>query len=149
MEVLALKGAAFVGQTCFMSIIYDVYGLVKDNTINNPAVNNVLLDLDLTAELEIIESLATSLEENRKCHASPLIRIALNHVEENITLIKKELEQIKQITHDHQYKWFANWRSPSYDQNLKNLRRLKKNLDCRVTRLIEVMKIKTFSNTSK
>lgn len=139
METLAITGITIAGQTIFGRVIYDTYDLVKDTT-THPVVNSVLGELDLQANLSVIEALVQQIETERLDEKDPLA-ICLHQVNDMVHRIKEELEEIKKELKDHEEKWFAGWRTPAYQGPLRRLTYHKKLLDKRVDMLIELIKL--------
>jgi hypothetical protein len=139
MEALAIKGVLFAGTNIFASMIYDIYGLLKDTT-THPMVFSVMVELDLEADLKVIEALVAQFNlENFE--AEHPVTISLKNVEEMISKIKSEMIDIKTIADSHKQKWFHYWRNPDCKPQLKRLTRNKKILDKRVDMLIDLLKV--------
>lgn len=140
LETIAIAGLTIAGKSLFGRVIYDTYDLVKD-TAYHPEVNGVLTEIDLEADLKVIEALVNQLaicciEDN-----GPLA-ICLHQVDEMVHLIRNELKSVKQVLEDHQNKYFARLRTPSYHSHLGQIVKHKKILDKRVQMLIELVKLR-------
>ena len=141
MEALAITGLTIAGRSLFGRVIYDTYDIVKIIT-DHPEVNQVLSDIDLEADLEVIDALLKSIEKDGgiKDEKSP-IAICLCQVNRMVHIIRDELKLINMEIKQHEEKWLSNWRTPNYRPALARLVKHKKILDKRVARLIELMKI--------
>jgi hypothetical protein len=141
MEALAITGLTIAGKSLFGKVIYDTYDLVKISTIH-PAVNQVLSDIDLEADLEVIEALIKDIEKNGGVeHEQSPLAICLHQVDRMVHMIRDELKLINMELDAHGEKWMARWRTPNYRPGLDRLVNHKKILDKRVARLIELMRI--------
>lgn len=132
-ESLAFSGLTIAGKALFSHAVYDSYELIKDTAVH-PAVSNVLNELDLQAKFKVIEALLKTIG-NIENENDPLA-IAYHQVDEMIHKIKNELENIKKELKNHQTKYFAHWRTPNCEQNLRAIRIYKKILDERVDFMI-------------
>jgi hypothetical protein len=72
---------------------------------------------DLEVKIEIINSYIKKIENTN----DNSIQVCLKYIKLIIETINKELEEIKKIIELHQSKWFYNWRTANYYNNLNNL----------------------------
>ena len=161
METLVFTGIVNAGKGFLAHMIYDSYDLLKDTaTQQHPHLQNVLLELDLKADLQVIEALLMQIkdeefkgldqqhihlkkssEKDGKKELKTPISICLKNVSEMVGLIKNELENIKEEIKDHEQKWLANWRTPPYEPHLRKLAKHKKILDKRMELLIKILQL--------
>lgn len=143
METIAMTGITIAGQTIFGRVIYDTYDLVKDTT-SHPVVNSILGEIDLQADLSVVEALVNQVNSQIKTEQlsqNDPLTISLHQVNDLVHRIRDELEEIKKELRDHQQKWLASWRTPDYQRPLNRLVHHKKLLDKRVQMLIELIKL--------
>lgn len=133
--------AVIVTKSMFAHLIYDVYGIAKESAASYPALEKVLAELDLGADLKVIEALLKQLEQWDELKDDHPLSICLKQVEEMIQKIKKELSAVGKSVKDHDQKWFSGWRYVDCQHNLENIRKYKKTLDSRVQLMIQLMRI--------
>jgi hypothetical protein len=177
-ETLLISGLTAVGNGFFIKVIYDTYDTLKNTAIHEyPYLQKVISDLDLKANLQVIESLLhkvyikklskkqskilentnltdKDIESNPNHQIEELLEImkssendndpliiSFQNVSDMVRKIKEELENIQQIIKTHESKYFYQWRTPDYEDNLKLIINYKKTLDQRVELLIKLLSI--------
>ena len=135
MEAFAIKSAVIAGHSLFINAVGDIYVLVR-NSATHPQVNAVLNELDLSADLKVVESLI--IKENSAIDHDDPLHISIEQVNEMVQKIKHELEEINKIIENHQNAWFANWRTPDCSVPLENIKSFKVTLDKRLTRYLQL-----------
>ena len=139
MEALAFNGLTIAGKAFFAHAVYDSYGLIKDTAVH-PAISAVINDLDLEADLQVIEALLKQIG-HIDSEEAPLA-ISYHQVNEMVVKIKEELEKIKEKLVEHDEKYFSKWRTPDCVQQLENVRHYKQILDRRVSLMMKLIKLR-------
>jgi len=142
METLAITGLTIAGKSLFGRVIYDTYDLVKD-TAYHPEVSARLAEIDLEADLEVIEALLKQIERNGgiRDEESPLA-ICLHQVDRMCHMIRDELKLISLELKEHEHKFMAKWRTPNYHIHLHKIVKHKEILDKRTEMLIKLIKLR-------
>lgn len=142
METLAITGLTIAGKSLFGRVIYDTYDLVRD-TAYHPEVSSRLAEIDLEADLEVIEALLKQLERNGGIEndQSPLA-ICLHQVDRMVHLIRDDLKLISMELKEHENKFMAKWRTPNYHSHLYRIVKHKEILDKRTEMLIKLIKLR-------
>lgn len=139
METIIITGIASVSKSFLTHMIYDSYDLIKDTAAhNNPYLQEIINDMDLHADFKVIGALLEEISDDKTNKA---VGICLKNVSDMVQEIKSELEAIKQEIIEHEARWFAGWRTPNYEKNIKNLIKHKKILDNRVDLLIKLLRV--------
>ena len=99
MEAFAIKSAVIAGHSLFINAVGDIYVLVR-NSATHPQVNAVLNELDLSADLKVVESLI--IKENSAIDHDDPLHISIEQVNEMVQKIKHELEEINKIREEKQ-----------------------------------------------
>eukprot|EP01098_Paradermamoeba_levis_P002951 TRINITY_DN1392_c0_g7_i1.p1 TRINITY_DN1392_c0_g7~~TRINITY_DN1392_c0_g7_i1.p1 ORF type:complete len:276 (+),score=125.57 TRINITY_DN1392_c0_g7_i1:312-1139(+) len=120
-------------------VITELYKKVR-GLVSHPEVHKVFEELDLEAQLEVVESLLV--EMGKFEYENSAISLAFTNVYQSLNKIKGILNQIhEEIELHHQTKWFASWRTPNYESLLSKLKKTKKIMDERVEILIKLILI--------
>lgn len=142
METLAITGLTIAGKSLFGRVIYDTYELVKD-TAYHPEVSAALAEIDLEADLEVIEALLREIGRNGgvgEREDSPLA-ICLSQVDRMVHMIRDELRLISLELKEHEHKFMSKWRTPDFHHHLKKVVKHKEILDKRTEMLIKLIKL--------
>ena len=142
MQSIIVNSLTVVSKELLCKLICDTYNLVQENN-KFPKVQTVLSDLDIEADLKVIDALIKQVDFAEKEEGVfDVVDVALDNVKEIIELIKKELEIILQVIEDHKTKYLADYRDPAFNANLNNLVRHKIILDKRVDFMIKLIVLK-------
>ena len=133
-----------IGKGLIAGAINDLYSFLKSSA-HYEKLEQVLHELDVKAELDVVQALLEDINHHVECNA---VRVASEQVKEAVNLIHKELEIIHAELEYHKTRYFANWRSPSYDQNINNLRQFRDQLRKRRELLISVISVQNNIHTS-
>ncbi len=136
METAIVTGATIVGRGLLSGAISDLYSTIKKKTCN-AYFSKIIEELDIKVDIEIIEALLSDVKNKEKCHT---IDVCISHIHELIKKIKAEIESIDLKIIDQHYTYFYN-KSPNFNNNIKNLTKLKDQLNKRVNTLIKVLSI--------
>ena len=93
-----------------------------------------LTEYDLEVKLEIINSYVNKQYET----TDVTIQTCLKYIKQIIETINLELKNIQKIMDEHKTKWFYNWRTANYYNNLNNLNIYIKVLDSRLDLLFKI-----------
>ena len=163
METVLTAGLLSAGKGFLAHMIYDSYDIIKETaTYEHPYLQGILNELDLKADLQVIQSLLSKInhnsviiqdeenegnnsennENNIKKEVDPIL-VCLQNVTQMVCLIKDELKNINEEIKKHDERWLANWRTPSYQGHINKIILHKKILDKRVDLLIKILQITT------
>jgi len=147
MESLLISGLTIAGKEILYKLIMETCGLINKKEQHNK-VKNALTELDLKANLILIQSLVkqTEIAEDKE-NVADVVDVALSNVKEMIEIIKKELETIQKIDDSHKNSYLAYFLTPPFYQNLENLNRNNTILNHRVDFLIKVLTLKHINTT--
>ena len=138
MEAVLFTGLLSVSKGFISHLIYDSYDLIKMTAQhNNPALREALNNMDLEANLKVIEAL---LEELSEKHNSKTVSICLDNVSVMLQKIKGEMDEINKEIKYNESKWFSSWRTVNYENNIKNIIKHNAILEKRLDLLIKIMK---------
>lgn len=142
MENLIIQGLTIAGKEVLTKLIYDTYTVIQENE-QHPKAQVVLEQLDLEADLRVIEALVRQVEvtENNE-GIFDAVDVALYNLKQMIELIQKELQEIHIEQELHKTRYLADYRDPSFHSNLDNLIKHKKLLDKRIDFLIKLLNLK-------
>ncbi len=112
-------------------------------SIKNPKVNNFLAELDIVADLRVIETLVRDVTiSEQKENIEDAVDMALANVKEILLVIKDELQAINVELVNHQNRFFASFFDPNISLNLENMTKHKAILDKRLDLLIKILTLK-------
>jgi hypothetical protein len=139
MQPIIMSLLSEAGKQIIYEVLNDTYSLIKDS-IQNAKVNNCLTELDLIADLQVIEALVRDVAISEQ-HKREFIEVALANVKEILTIIKNELQLVQNELIIHENRYFSKYREPNIGPYLENLICHKTILDKRVTLLMEMLTI--------
>jgi len=142
MEAMVISLLTVAGKKIIYEILEETYELIK-GSIKNPKVNNVLAEMDLIADLKVIEVLVGDVTvSEEKEGVVDAVDTALANVKDSLLVIKEEMRIIKDHLDDHERRFFASFFEPNVTENLENIAKQKVILDKRVDLLIKLLAIK-------
>ena len=142
MNALILQGVSLAGSQIISKLITETYKLIQEN--DDPRVKNVLEEIDLEADLQIIQALVDEIEiDERQEGTLDVVDVALQNVNIMVSIITSELESINHKTIRHRSKSIINAK-PAIKSNLDQLIQHKTILDKRVDKLIQLIQLKRF-----
>ena len=104
-----------------------------------PEVQEILKSIDINNDIKIIRSLISEVED--KHFNSTTFNTSLNSVNEMLENINIEIKAIEKEIIDHKQKYFYNWRTPNYEDNLKNLKKMKIILNERLDYFVKITQV--------
>ena len=120
--------------------IYNIlYGI---ENISNDDLNKFLIDIDIKANIKIIECLINNLDPNLKGKA---IHLALYQLHDIIIKIREILKQISIKNISHKEKWFHYFRKIDFDKEIIQLNKFNQILDKRLDIFIKVIQIESYT----
>ncbi len=132
-----MVGAAVIGKGLLAGALGDLYLFIKSSAYNEQ-LEQVLRDLDIKAELDVVQALLDDLADHPERR---VIKVSSAQVKESVELIHKELKGIQQELDYHKTRYFYTWRTPSYDSNIHRLRKHRDILRKRRELLISVLAV--------
>ena len=136
MSATILVGTA-IGKGLLAGAIGDLYLFIKSSSYNEE-LEQVLQDLDIKAELDVVQALLEDVAHHTECRA---VKVSSDQVKESVDKIHNELKDIQQEFEYHKTRYFSNWRTPSYKAFLRNLKKHRDVLRKRRELLISVLSI--------
>ena len=141
MNPILFNGLSLVSKQILYQLITETYEMVVANT--HPTVLEVIADIDLEADLKIIEALVHQVEiEEDKENFHDVIDVALSNIQNMIDSIKVELMFILREVEIHKDRYLPAYREPHFQNNLNKLVKHKKILDKRVDFFVKLLTLK-------
>ena len=142
MQAIVVSLLTEAGKQIIYDILNETYGLIKES-IKNPKVNNIVEEMDLIADLKVVETLVNDVTvSEQKENVVDAVDMALINVKDTLLIIKGEMQTIQTELAAHELRFFANYREPNIAVNLENLAKHKAILDKRVDLLIKLLALK-------
>jgi peptidoglycan hydrolase CwlO-like protein len=111
--------------------IIDILGSNADSKFKH-----LIEEQDVYSKIKVIHEFIDTIPEKNQIK----YKIAIDNIEESLTLIEREIETIKIEIQDHEEKYFSSLRVCYYKKNVDNLVKYVKILDGRFDLLIKIMK---------
>jgi len=126
-----------IGKGLLAGALGDLYLFIKSSAYNEQ-LEQALCDLDIKAELDVVQALLDDLASHTECR---MVKVSSDQVKESVDLIHKELKEIHDELEYHKTRYFYSWRIPNYDRNIRHLRKHRDILRKRRELLISVLGI--------
>ena len=104
-----------------------------------PEVELILKDIDIKHNINIINSLIFELKEHH--NKSETFKITLTSINDILTDINNEIKNIESEIINHKQKWFYRWRTPVYNESIKNLKNMKIILNNRLDYFVKIIQM--------
>ena len=135
-STLTTQAIADVSQTIYSLL----YGLLQNN---DPVLDKNLEEMDIKAQIKVIDSLLVTLEKNM---CTKPIELSLNQLHEIICHIREDLNILSKKYSRHQQKFFYYWRKFDNSKEIEQLNNHKLILDKRLDMFMKVFQIECQKN---
>jgi len=143
---VALFSTSIISQVAAgsLNILYNTLGYItygKTSNADIETIKSTLNSLDLEVNIKIINEF---IMKKDKTDTELILENGLNDI---ITKINKQLENINNAILNHQLKWFSSYRSFNVSSNMTELKELSTILNNRLQMLILMATVSSSSNT--
>ena len=107
-----------IGKGLLAGALGDLYLFIKSSAYHDQ-LEQVLRELDIKAELDIVQALLDDLANHIECR---VVKVSSDQMKNSVDLIHTELKAIQKELEQHKTRYFSNYRIPNYENHLKNLR---------------------------
>ena len=143
---VALFSTSIISQVAAgsLNILYNTLGYItygKTSNADIETIKSTLNSLDLEVNIKIVNEFIMKTD---KTDTELILENGLNEI---ITKINKQLENINSAILNHQLKWFSSYRSFNVSSNMTELKELSTILNNRLQMLILMATVSSSSNT--
>ncbi len=144
--VLFESGIIMLGTQIISNIINDtstkVVSVLETSLVHaHEDVHKLLLELDLEVRLAVIGSLINHISDEHNKNES--IKLCLKSVYDSITKISQEIHKIDEKIEEHKEKYFSNWRSVDFTNELQVIKFNSDILEKRFSLLVNIIKVES------
>jgi hypothetical protein len=141
-SITGISLATNLSNTLIKSSVQGSFDIIKNFvSYHHTQIKEVIDEYDLIAKLEIIEALMKDIEQE-KINDKQSITKSLDNLKNVVENIHNSLKKIDIIIKEHQQKYFSNWRSLYYENEIYELKRNIKLMDLRYSMFLEILKVR-------
>jgi hypothetical protein len=107
-----------IGKGLLAGALGDLYLFIKSSAYNEH-LEQVLRELDIKAELDVVQALLDDLANHTECR---VVKVSSDQMKASVDLIHNELKEIQRELEYHKTRYLCQYRTPNYEPNLKKLR---------------------------
>ena len=136
--ISGLVGQELVSETS-KSIFHSITNILSHE---HPVINSILSDLDIPAQIKLIRSIVTEVENGiSSINRNKTLALSLEQLDDIVKIVSKQISIIKEGIAYHDTLWLSAWRTPDYETEIEQLKKQKNIMNQRLDNLIKVVQI--------